>query len=80
MNSTPNESLQIEQIPEPNATWEEISHFALTCNGYEEAGSFEECSRIANARMQSTLSELRICLFFEQRRWRILESIPTIML
>ena len=43
----PNESLQSEQIPKPNASWEELSRFALTCNGYEEAGSFNECARIA---------------------------------
>lgn len=28
------------------------------------------CGEIANSRRHSTLTDLRTCLFFEQRRWR----------
>ena len=44
--------------------------FALTFDAYEVLGSFEACGEIANARNSETLTNLRTCLFFEQRRWR----------
>ena len=47
-----------------------LAEFQLSFNGYEQHGSFEECARIANGRLHHTLTELRTCLFFEQRRWR----------
>lgn len=57
-------------IPNPDASWREIAEFALTFNGYEVWGSFEKCAEIANAKRQDSLTDLRTCLFFEQRRWR----------
>lgn len=57
-------------IPGPDAGWYDISMFALQFDGYKECGSFEECAKIANAGRDKTLTELRTCLFFEQRRWR----------
>ncbi len=71
-----NQELELELIPTPSAEWEEIGRFALTFNGYEESGSFEECAHIANNRMTNTLSELRTCLFFEQRRWHHFGDTP----
>ena len=68
-----NDELRLDQVPEPEADWPTISAFALTFNGYEVWGSFQKCAQIANiANMacHSTLTELRTCLFFEQRRWR----------
>jgi hypothetical protein len=47
-----------------------IGAFALTFDGYWHWGSFEACAEVANARRGGPLAELRICLFFEQRRWR----------
>lgn len=65
----PNELLTLARIPLPSATWEEISVFALTFDGYRENGSNEKCAEIANERRHNSLSDLRTCLFFEQRRW-----------
>lgn len=70
METTPNDGLRLDDIPGPEADWYTIGTFALTFNGYEECGSFEECARIANEARPTTLTELRACLFFEQRRWR----------
>jgi hypothetical protein len=65
-----NMQLRADKLPPPDADWEAIQRFALTFNGYTYWGSFERCSEIANARRGETLTELRTCLFFEQRRWR----------
>ena len=70
MRAIVNDSLRLEDVPSLDATWSEIAEFALTFNGYEEWGSFEKCAEIANARRQDSLTDLRTCLFFEQRRWR----------
>jgi hypothetical protein len=63
-------SLSVDDIPSPDADWSTISEFALTFNAYEALGSLEACAEIANARTAITLTDLRTCLFFEQRRWR----------
>lgn len=70
MNEITNRDLADRTIPSPAADWQAIAEFALTLNGYEVWGSFEKCAEIANARKCDTLTELRTCLFFEQRRWR----------
>ena len=70
MKHIENTELRPEHLPKPDASWDEIQAFALTFSGYEARGSFERCAKIANARRDSTLFELRACLFFEQRRWR----------
>jgi hypothetical protein len=57
-------------MPVPQADWEAIQPFALTFDGYTYWGSFERCEEIAETRQQVTLTDLRTCLFFEQRRWR----------
>lgn len=64
-----NSRLIASKIPGPAATWDEIQRFALTFDGYA-AWPEGVCAEIANARRCSTLTELRTCLFFEQRRWR----------
>ena len=73
----PNDQLKLESVPSPDADWQQIEQFALTYSGYTESGSFERCAEIANARCNSTLSELRTCLYFEQRRWRHFGETPT---
>jgi len=62
-------------MPPAGADWGAIQRFALTFDGYEAFG--DECGNLANARQEGrlpvegqTLSVLRGCLFFEQRRWR----------
>ena len=73
----PNEQLRLEDVPLPDATWNEIGRFALTFHGYDACGSLHACAEIANARRNSTLTELRACLFFEQRRFRHFGWAPT---
>ena len=63
-----NEALQLGDVPSPDGGWDEIGAFALTFNGYEYWGSFEESGAVANERRHETIADLRTCLFFEQRR------------
>lgn len=72
----PNERLRADKLPSPAAEWAEIDRFALTFDGYKHWGSFEQCAEIANAKRHDTLTDLRTCLFFEQRRWRHFGSAP----
>jgi hypothetical protein len=69
MDYVPDEALTLDLIPTPDASWHEIQEFALAFSGYSFHGSSEKCAEIANARRHETLSDLRTCLFFEQRRW-----------
>jgi hypothetical protein len=66
------------KIPGEQATWSQISKFALSFNGYEELG--DECGDVANSTaaewdatgaLPSDIRVLRGCLFFEQRRTRM---------
>lgn len=66
----PNAQLEVARIPRDDADWPSVARFAATFDGVRAAGSFEECATIANARRANTLTELRICLYFEYRRWR----------
>ena len=50
--------------------------FALTFDGYEHCRSFEACAEVANFRKHNTLSDLRTCLCFEQRRWHHYGDTP----
>lgn len=70
MHEIVNEDLTLSNIPIPDASWDEIEEFALTFDGYNVWGSFDICAEIANARRHESLTDLRTCLFFEQRRWR----------
>ena len=70
MNEIPNEQLTLELVPSEAASWLEILAFALTFDGYEYWGSFERCVAFAEAKGHATLTGLRTCLFFEQRKWR----------
>src|ERR1700691_5099206 len=72
-NQSPSDThsrLAVTDIPGPDADWSTISEFALTFNAYEALGSLEACAEIANSRTAITLTDLRTCLFYEQRRWR----------
>ena len=73
-----NNQLRLEDLPSPDADWQTLANFALTFNGYEVWGSFEKCAGVANSRQDSTLTELRTCLFFEQRRWRHFGEAPDV--
>ena len=74
----PNEKLTIKCIPTPNMSWWEISEFALTFDGYgywDGTGAFGKFANEAqenwkqSGKLPASLSELRSCLFFEQRRF-----------
>jgi hypothetical protein len=71
-----NDQLTVTIIPSPKSKWPAIQNFALTYDGYESWGSFEKCAEVANAGRCATLTELRTCLFFEQRRWRHFGESP----
>lgn len=70
------DKLRPEHVPDPESDWDRIQQFALTFNGYDHWGSLDRCAEIANARDPKTLTELRTCLFFEQRRWRHFGEVP----
>jgi hypothetical protein len=72
----PNDGLTAANIPSSKAHWRTITEFALSFDGYEYWGSFEKCAKIANSRRNRTLTELRTCLFFEQRRWHHFGESP----
>jgi hypothetical protein len=71
-----NSELIKDNLPPLKAKWEDIWQFALTFNGYKYS---DRCADIANKahskydeskQLPDDLSDLRSCLFFEQRRWR----------
>jgi len=79
MEEIANTDLTESDLPTSDAQWREIGRFALSFNGYEHWGSFEKCAAAANrwrhayraeGSLPDSLTELRTCLFFEQRRWR----------
>ena len=76
MQKLENEQLNLRNIPAPDASWTGILDFALTFDGYEYWGSFERCAEVAAARAHGTLTGLRTCLFFEQRRCRNGDEMP----
>jgi len=74
-----NERLKATDVPPVTESWNAIGGFALTLDGYQVIGQ-RECGQLANrvksefarntASLQSlSLTELRACLFFEQRRF-----------
>lgn len=74
----PNDKLKRTDVPAPTAPWPEIELFALTLEGYEEipnGGCADLANNVSDAFSKDaksleglTLTELRACLFFEQRR------------
>jgi len=71
-DETTDSGLSLTDIPDSDASWNVISEFALTFNGYD----IEGCAEIANAHRHDSLTDLRTCLFYEQRRWRHFGETP----
>jgi len=71
-----NEALTLDMIPASDASWHDIALFSLTFSGYRKTGSFNRCTEVAYSRSCETLSEIRACLYFEQRRWTCLRAHP----
>ena len=73
-----NDALCESDLPSNDADFEWTwSKFALTFDGYAHWGSTDKCLKIANesdeefrrsGTLPETLTDLRTCLFFEQRR------------
>ena len=86
MDEIANINLTEEIIPPYNADyWGVIDCFALSFDGYGHWGSFRRCAEIGNRSIKfwqeekvlpDSLTELRTCLFFEQRRWRHFDEHP----
>lgn len=62
--------LTLRDVPPDSAGWDEIARFALAYDAYGALGSFEAVAAIADRGDPRSLEECRVCLFFEQRRWR----------
>jgi len=85
-DEVPNECLTASAVPPAAASWHTIVGFALTVDGYKAIGE-KECAQLAN-RVKSefskdaasvetlSLTELRSCLFFEQRRFNHFGAEP----
>ena len=82
--TVPHRALTGRDVPDPRADFDEIVTFAYTFDGYARFG-LEGCGELANrtvARfladrtLPDDLDELRACLFFEARRWSVLEREP----
>lgn len=80
-----NADLREEHIPAPDADWGMINEFALSFDGYAHWGTFEKCAEIGNlgkeeyddqGALPASLTELRTCLFFEQRRFHHFGNSP----
>lgn len=79
-----NFDLKADQIPDGNSDYRNVAEFALTFDGYERFGRVAEFANnnlaVYNADKESlkkrTLTELRACLFYEQRRYRHMDEEP----
>jgi hypothetical protein len=71
-----NDALTVEMIPGKDAPWHEIVEFSLTFDGYSRTGAFNRCAEVAYSRDCTTLSEMRACLFFEQKQLLCLKELP----
>ncbi len=86
MREIANTNLTEKDIPPPGAQyWGLIDRFALSFDGYKYWGTFEKCAEISNNRINAwheaktlpaSLTELRTCLFMQQRAWKHLEEHP----
>jgi hypothetical protein len=74
-----NADLSESDVPAPDSGWQEVGRFALSFDGYEWWGTFQNCAEIGERGLEAfratgvlpdSLTDLRTCLFFEQRRWR----------
>jgi hypothetical protein len=82
------EELEVARLPHPRAPFEQVVRFAYTFDGYARFG-MRLCGEMANraasqfvaagelpAWLRGDLDRLRACLFFEARRWILLEREP----
>ncbi len=79
----PNADLDTSAVPRRGESWDAVSDFALSYDGY---GYWDNLPSLAGRVLQrwtrrrslpATLDELRGCLFYEQRRWHHFGEEPT---
>ena len=84
ISSVPHRALTRADVPATRAEFDDIVRFAYTFDGYARFG-LEGCGELANGtlahflatrNLPDDLDELRACLFFEARRWIVLEREP----
>lgn len=86
----PNEALRVEHLPQLRDPFDAIVRFAYTFDGYERFG-MQLCGEMANRAaahfyrekelpgwIEADLDRLRGALFFEARRWILLEREPDV--
>ena len=82
-SAIPNAELDIAAVPRRGESWDAVSDFALSYDGY---AYWDDLSTLAGRVLQrwtrrrslpDTLDELRGCLFYEQRRWHHFGEEPT---
>jgi len=82
-SAIPNAELDITAVPRRGESWDAVSDFALSYDGY---AYWEDLATLAGRVLQrwtrrrslpATLDELRGCLFYEQRRWNHFGEEPT---
>jgi hypothetical protein len=73
--AVPNAQLRVHGIPDRGDTWDAVSSFSLSYDGY---AYWDDVSELATRRIRSwtrqhtlptSIDEVRACLFYEQRRW-----------
>ena len=82
-SAIPNAELDMTDVPRRGESWDAVSDFALSYDGY---GYWDDLPTLAGRVLQrwtrrrslpDTLDELRGCLFYEQRRWHHFGEEPT---
>lgn len=84
----PHVELTLDDLPHPRDPFEEVVRFAYTFDGYARFG-MSMCGEMANRALKAylqlgeppawltgDLDRLRACLYFEARRWILLEREP----
>src|SRR5690606_13339252 len=74
-----NSELTPADVPSFKEPWTRIEPFALTFDGFKYWGSVEKCAEVAHEKRMATLTELRTCLFYEARRWRMEGKPPDVV-
>ncbi|HVC68864.1 MAG TPA: hypothetical protein VNC61_01235 [Acidimicrobiales bacterium] len=73
--AVPNGQLRVHAIPDRSDTWDAVSSFSLSYDGY---AYWDDVSELATRSIRGwtrahtlpdSIDELRACLFYEQRRW-----------
>jgi hypothetical protein len=71
-----NSEITPADVPSFKEAWARIEPFALTFDGFKYWGSVEKCAEVAQSKRPGSLTELRTCLFYEARRWKLAGKPP----